>query len=164
MVLATSYVALDRSGPTFTAANCPFCQPSVLDSQTFYEEDGVMALCTYKPVVPGHCLVIPKRHVERFEQLSEEEIAKIGRVIKLVNQAAEKAYGTAAYLLLQKNGREVGQTVPHVHVHYMPRKAGDDSVIAFLWKMLIATVRKPISLDERKRAVDRMKCAIEYDL
>lgn len=86
--------------------------------QAFYKNDLVLALYSHKPIYPGHCLIIPKRHVERFEMLSEEEITEIGRVIKKVNQAVEKVFQTSSYLLLQKNGREVGQT-PHVHVHYI---------------------------------------------
>ncbi len=70
------------------AAYCAFCDSVVLEAQTFYEDDRVVALYTHKPVSPGHCLVIPKRHVERYEALSDEEILQIGRVVRKVDAAA----------------------------------------------------------------------------
>src|SRR4029078_13357621 len=104
---------------------CPFCDSKVIEYQKFYEDDLVIALYTHRPIFPGHSLIIPKRHVERFEMLNDQEITRISQVIKKVDKAAQKVFGTSAYLLLQKNGREVGQTVPHVHFHYIPRKTGD---------------------------------------
>lgn len=140
---------------------CAFCDPTVLNNQKFYEDDLVLALYTHKPIFPGHCLIIPKRHVERFEMLTDEEITQIGRVIKKVNQAVMKVYETSSYLLLQKNGLEVGQSVPHVHFHYVPRKTGDDSIIQFIIKMFIANVKKPISQDEMHENVEKLRQAIE---
>lgn len=140
---------------------CAFCDPTVLNNQKFYEDDLVLALYTHKPILPGHCLVISKRHVERFEMLTDDEITQIGRVIKKVNQAVEKVFETSSYLLLQKNGLEVGQSVPHVHFHYIPRKKGDDSIIQFLAKMYITNLQKPLSAAEMQGVVGNMKKAMQ---
>jgi histidine triad (HIT) family protein len=140
---------------------CAFCDPSVLNNQKFYEDDLVLALYTHKPILPGHCLIVSKRHVERFEMLTDAEMTQIGRVIKKVNQAVEKVFETSSYLLLQKNGLEVGQSVPHVHFHYVPRKAGDDSTIQFVVKMYIANAKQPISQDEMHEIVEKLRQAIE---
>jgi histidine triad (HIT) family protein len=136
---------------------CAFCNPNILKQQTFYEDELVLALYTHKPIVPGHCLVIPKRHVERFEQLTDEEITQMGRVIKKVNTAVVKVFDTSAYLLLQKNGPEAGQTVPHVHFHYIPRKAGDNSSLKFLVQMYIANAKGPISSEKMQEIVAELK-------
>lgn len=141
--------------------DCPFCDPKILDDQKFYEDELVVALYTHKPIFPGHVLIIPKNHAERFEMLSEAEITQIGRVIKKVNKAVEKVFGTSSYLLLQKNGKEVGQSVPHVHFHYIPRQAGEDSTLYFLLKMYIANFGDPINSNEMKELVEKMKMAIE---
>lgn len=140
---------------------CAFCDPEVLNNQKFYEDDLVLALYTHKPILPGHCLIVSKRHVERFEMLTEAEITQIGRVIKKVNQAVEKVFETSSYLFLQKNGLEVGQSVPHVHFHYVPRKAGDDSMIQFIVKMYIANAKQSISQDEMHETVEKLRHAIE---
>ncbi len=140
---------------------CAFCDPTILNDQKFYEDDLVLALYTHKPILPGHCLVISKRHVERFEMLTDNEITQIGRVIKKVNQAVEKVFETSSYLLLQKNGLEVGQSVPHVHFHYIPRKKGDDSTLKFLAKMYITNLQKPLSAAEMQSVVANMREAMQ---
>lgn len=140
---------------------CPFCDQNVLNNQTFYEDDLVLALYTHKPIFPGHCLIIPKRHVERFEILTDAEISQIGKVIKKVNQAVIKVFKTSSYLLLQKNGLEVGQSVPHVHFHYIPRKAGDDSIIQFMINMYIANFKHPLSQDDMHETVEKLRQAID---
>lgn len=149
--------------PTRTMLNedyCAFCDPKVLSYQKFYEDELVIALYTHKPILPGHSLIIPKRHVERFEGLSDEEITQIGRVIKKVNKAAEEVFETSPYLILQKNGKEAGQTVPHVHFHYVPRRVGDDSTLMFLIKMYTANLGSPISHSEMQEIAGKMRIAI----
>lgn len=139
---------------------CAFCDADVLERQTFYEDDLVRALYTHKPIYPGHCLIIPIRHVERFEMLTDEEITAMGRAIKKVNRAVEEVFHTSAYLLLQKNGAEVGQTVPHVHFHYIPRQAGDDSTLAFLFHMFWTNAKDPIPESEMQQVVTQLKNAL----
>lgn len=139
------------------SAYCPFCDSKVLERQQFYEDDYVIAMTTHKPIFPGHCLVIPKRHVTRFESLSEEEISHIGEAVKKVNLAAAHAYEISSYFILQKNGVEVGQSVPHLHFHYIPRKEGDGSTLRFIYRMFIANIGKPVSFEQNRRAVEKMK-------
>lgn len=139
---------------------CAFCDPKVIEAQKFYEDDTIIALYTHKPVMPGHCLIIPKRHVERFEQITDQESAFISRAIKKIDQAAVKVFIVSSYLLLQKNGAEAGQTVPHVHFHYLPKKAGDDSSLKFLLKMYIANLKKPIGSSEMREVCEKMKEAM----
>jgi diadenosine tetraphosphate (Ap4A) HIT family hydrolase len=67
---------------TLFASYCPFCDPAVIERQAFYEDDLVIVLYNYKPIFPGHSLIIPKRHIENFAHLTEEEITQIGRAIK----------------------------------------------------------------------------------
>lgn len=140
--------------------SCAFCDPAILNAQKFYEDELVLALYTHKPVLPGHCLVIPKQHAERFEELSEAEIARIGIVLQKVDRAVKQVFGTSAYLLLQKNGREVGQTVPHVHFHYIPRQEGDTSTLSFLIQMYIANIKGPISSEEMEAATAKLRLAL----
>lgn len=142
---------------------CAFCDTKVLDYQKFYEDDLVVALYTHKPILEGHCLIVPKRHAERFEMLSDEEMMQVGRVIRKVDLAASKVFNTSSYLLLQKNGAEVGQTVPHVHFHYVPRQAGDDSTLKFIAKMFIVNALSPIPSSEMEEIVARMKVAMNDD-
>lgn len=137
--------------------SCAFCDPDILQRQTFYEDELVLGLYTHKPIVEGHCLIIPKRHVERFEDLTAQEITQIGEGIQKVDKAAQKIWQREAYLLLQKNGKEVGQTVFHVHFHYIPRKKGENSTLKFLFKMFWANLFSPISSSEMETRVKYLK-------
>jgi len=139
---------------------CAFCDEKVLKAQKFYEDDLIAVLYTHKPIFPGHCLIIPKRHIQRFEELSDEEILQIGRAIKKVNLAVQKVFKTSAYLLLQKNGYEVGQSIFHVHFHYVPRKAKDASEIKFIIKMYLADIKRPMSQAKTQKIVEKMRRAI----
>lgn len=151
-------VGLDYfTSPKKLAASCAFCTQTIVDAQKFYEDDLVLALYTHKPLFPGHCLIIPKRHVERFEMLSDAEAAQMMHVIKRINTAVTQVFGTSAYLLLQKNGYEVGQTVPHVHFHYIPRLEGDSSQLKFFIRMIWINANKPISSSEMQETVARLK-------
>lgn len=128
--------------------SCAFCNPSVISSQLLYEGTFTYALYTHRPIVPGHCLILPKRHVERFENLSDEECLELTQVIKKIHQAVSHAYQTSGYLLVEKNGPEAFQSVPHVHFHYIPRKKEDSSSLLLLFKTLFSAIKNPISPTE----------------
>ena len=131
------YMRMQQKATTQPIA-CAFCDPQIVNRQKFYEDDQVVALCTHKPIVPSHFLIIPKRHIERLEMLSEEETLALHRVMDLVNRASTEVFQTSSYLVHQKNGLEVGQSVPHVHFHLIAKPTGDDSALKFLAKMLMA--------------------------
>jgi len=138
---------------------CPFCNPQVLEAQSFYEDELVWALYTHEPILPGHCLIIPKRHIERFEMLTEEESLQIYRTIQKVDRAVTYVYGTCSYLLLQKNGAEVGQSVPHMHVHYIPRQKGDGSIMKFIMRMFQSKMHI-LPAEEMKKNVEKLQEAL----
>jgi diadenosine tetraphosphate (Ap4A) HIT family hydrolase len=147
--------------PSYTKENCPFCDQEVIGRQRIFEDPLSIALCTHKPVTPGHVLIIPRRYVERFDQLTEEEILSIGRTIQKIHQASIKAFNTSAYLLVQKNGRSVGQDVSHLHVHYIPRPAGDESQFSFFWKVFTRSFQSPEPQENLNETIRKMKEASE---
>lgn len=126
---------------------CPFCNPKVINYQKYYEDEDVLGLCTHKPLFKGHCLILPKRHVERFEDLNEKELNKIFSVIKKTHFAVQKVIDVNSYIILQKNGKDVGQTVPHLHFHYIPNKKSGSS-FSFLFKFVIYPFMSKINKDE----------------
>lgn len=145
---------------TLLGHTCPFCDVKILEYQQFYENDFVVALVTHKPIQPGHVLIIPKRHVEHFEMLADQEIVNIYHTIQKVHRAVSQVFGTSSYLLLQKNGIEVGQSVPHVHFHYIPRATGESSILTFLFNFYISNIKSPIHENEMKITVDQLKIAM----
>jgi len=102
------------------AGACPFCNPGVISDQKVYENNLFYVLVDYAPVTEGHFLVIPKRHVVKAHELSQEEWQGLSNTIPKVVTIFQKALNTDQYIMLEKNGRFAGQMVPHVHFHLIP--------------------------------------------
>lgn len=104
--------------------SCPFCAvegsreilASSASSVAFY--DGF-------PVSPGHALIVPRRHVASFFDLTEEERADLFRVADEVRQIVDERYHPDGYNLGVNVGEAAGQSIFHVHLHLIPRYAGD---------------------------------------
>ncbi len=97
-----------------------------------FESGHVLAFLDVRPLSDGHTLVLPQRTVARFEDLSPDEAAEIGRALHAVARKVIAATGATAYNILQNNGVEASQEVPHVHFHIVPRRKGDG--LGFRWK------------------------------
>ena len=145
-----------------TLALCPFCDPDILSTQTFYEESLVRAFYTHRPIVPAHFLIIPKRHIESFEELSSEELLQVQKVIDKVHHMSQKVYLTSAYLIHQKNGEEVGQSVPHLHFHYIGKQKGDSSSIKFTYNMILSQIMPALNKKELIKTTELLKNAMSH--
>ncbi|XP_006630724.3 bis(5'-adenosyl)-triphosphatase isoform X1 [Lepisosteus oculatus] len=102
-----------------------FGQHVVKASVVFLQSELSFALVNRKPVVPGHVLICPLRPVERFRDLHPEEVADLFRMTQRVANVVEKHFQGTSLTISIQDGPEAGQTVKHVHVHILPRKAGD---------------------------------------
>ncbi|XP_068749442.1 bis(5'-adenosyl)-triphosphatase-like [Montipora capricornis] len=96
-------------------------EPSVI----FFRSKLSFAFVNIKPVLPGHVLVSPVRIVERFCELTEEEVADLFTSTQKIARVIEKAYDATSLSIAIQDGPDAGQTVEHVHVHVLPRKRGD---------------------------------------
>ena len=102
---------------------CAFC---VLPWQRVIDEIGsAIAIRDAYPVSPGHTLLIPKRHVGSFFDLSETERCDILNLLDRAKVMVDKELQPQGYNIGINDGPCAGQTVPHLHVHLMPRYAGD---------------------------------------
>lgn len=108
-----------------------------------FENEHVLAFLDINPLAEGHTLVVPKRQVQRLDQLAPDEAAELGRVLGAIAQRVLAATGTADYNILQNNGSAAGQEVPHVHFHIIPRRSGDG--LGYRWN---ARAAKPDVLAE----------------
>src|SRR5438477_12321495 len=101
-------------------SSCPFCDPQVIQRQLVYEESGFWVLLDHHPATAGHLLVIPKNHVEKAHELSKQQFHDLSDVIRACVKAFETVLDTDQYFILEKNGPDAFQTVPHVHFHLVP--------------------------------------------
>ncbi|XP_077058784.1 bis(5'-adenosyl)-triphosphatase isoform X2 [Siphateles boraxobius] len=106
-------------------ATLRFGQHIIKSSAVFLKTELSFALVNRKPVVPGHVLVCPLRVVERFRDLRPEEVADLFMTTQRVADGIEKHFQASSLTIAMQDGPEAGQTVKHVHVHVLPRKAGD---------------------------------------
>ncbi|XP_020346991.1 bis(5'-adenosyl)-triphosphatase [Oncorhynchus tshawytscha] len=102
-----------------------FGQHVIKASAVFLQTELSFALVNRKPVVPGHVLVCPLRPVERFRDLHPDEVADLFTTTQRVAGLVEKHFHASSLTIAIQDGPEAGQTVKHVHVHVLPRKAGD---------------------------------------
>lgn len=102
---------------------CPFC--GIADERVAFRTTQSLALWDGFPVTEGHLLVIPKRHVPVWHQLSSSEVADLAKAIEEAQKLLRRRYGVDAFNVGFNEGAAAGQTVPHFHVHVIPRRPGD---------------------------------------
>lgn len=106
---------------------CIFCKiiNGEIPCHKVYEDDIVFAFLDIKPLNPGHTLVVPKKHYENLEEISEEELTALILAIKKIGRMIKEKLGVAGYNVSENNGQVAGQEVPHLHFHIIPRHEGD---------------------------------------
>ena len=78
-----------------------------------------------KPVVPGHLLVIPKAVVPRMQGLNVDQVQDLFLTVQTAQKLIESFFYVSSSTISIQDGPEAGQTVAHLHVHILPRRAGD---------------------------------------
>lgn len=100
--------------------NCPFCQESVINLQSVHRSQKIIAFYALTPTEKGNLLIVPERHVTRFELLNNEEIIEIRNLIQDSAKAFKQLWNIEDYLIIQKNGFGAGQSEAHIHFHIIP--------------------------------------------
>ncbi|HNV85733.1 MAG TPA: histidine triad nucleotide-binding protein [Candidatus Omnitrophota bacterium] len=102
--------------------DCLFCKivrgeiPAMLE----YEDEEVLAFQDIHPQAPLHILVVPKKHIERVADMTEEDIPVAGRLVFAAKKIAEKKHMTEkGFRLVFNSGVEAGQSVFHIHLHLL---------------------------------------------
>jgi diadenosine tetraphosphate (Ap4A) HIT family hydrolase len=104
-------------------SHCPFC--TVPRDRVVFESEFGLVIRDAFPVSPGHALVIPKRHVASFFDCTETEQAALLKLLNLARMDIEREFQASGYNVGINDGSAAGQTVMHLHVHLIPRYAGD---------------------------------------
>jgi diadenosine tetraphosphate (Ap4A) HIT family hydrolase len=105
------------------ARPCPFCAPD--PERVFLEGELVLALWDAFPVTDGHALIIPRRHVGSWFDATEEERGELLRAVHAVRKEIEATRSPDGYNVGMNLGAAAGQTIDHLHLHVIPRFAGD---------------------------------------
>lgn len=119
--------------------DCIFCEIAKgnIPAATIYEDEEFKVIMDRFPSGKGHALILTKQH---YLDWFEIDPVVYGRMFQLANQlgpAFEQALDCEGINILQNNGRLAGQTVDHIHLHIIPRYAGDG--LSFAWKTQTVT-------------------------
>jgi bis(5'-adenosyl)-triphosphatase len=137
LTTSTSTSATTTTTTTTTNDDMRFGKFLIPSRHIFYRTPLSAAFVNLRPIVPGHVLVMPKRIVTTMEELSEDEYIDMWKSVRQVQTALRQHFTmdndkntgaadtTLAFNVAVQDGRAAGQSVPHVHVHILPRTAGD---------------------------------------
>lgn len=115
---------------------CIFCKivAGAIPSFKLYEDADTLAFMDINPVHDGHCLVIPKAHHATVFELPDAAFAAAGRTTIKVAKAVNATLKPDGLNLIQSNGPGTAQSVPHFHLHILPRWMNDGLVINWIPK------------------------------
>lgn len=113
-------------------ADCIFCRIATgdLNAAIVFEDDSSLAFLDHRPLFPGHCLLVPKQHVETLADLPAKLVGPYFENAQLLSRAVESALNAQGTFVAMNN--RVSQSVPHLHVHIVPRSKGD-GLKGFFW-------------------------------
>lgn len=115
------------------------------------------AFPTNIPIVPGHVLICPIRHVGSFDELAEEELMAMMELRGRLKVAMQKAFGATGFNYAVNEGAVAGQSVPHLHLHMLPRKDGDTGITKYEPRdFLYRPGSREVSPEEELSAVSRL--------
>lgn len=105
-------------------SDCPFCNPSS-NKELILESAQAYSIFDKYPVNPGHALIIPKRHISDYFELSFKEQSSCIFMLNEVKKEIYKRFKPNGFNVGVNIGEIAGQTVSHVHIHLIPRYSGD---------------------------------------
>lgn len=112
--------------------DCLFCEiiSGEVKAAIVFEDDISMAFLDHRPLFPGHCLLVPKKHYETLSDLPKELVGPFFQNAQLLARAVEAALAAEGSFVAMNN--RVSQSVPHLHVHVVPRRR-KDGLKGFFW-------------------------------
>ena len=112
--------------------SCLFCQivSGEIPAVVVYEDKNTVAFLDHRPLFPGHTLLAPREHVETLGDLPATQVGPLFKNAQLLSRAIETAMEAEGTFVAMNN--RVSQSVPHLHVHIVPRRR-KDGLKGFFW-------------------------------
>ena len=131
---------------------CAFCaiRDGRLPSIAVAEDERAFAVLDINPINDGHTLVIPRIHAPTIFEIAEEDIVATIRLARRVAAGIRNSLRPDGLTLLQNNGKAAFQSVPHFHLHLIPRWEGDGK--GFTWDLVPGTPNRIREMADRIRA------------
>ena len=112
--------------------SCLFCGivSKEVDASIVFEDDISLVFLDHRPLFPGHCLLVPRNHFETLTDLPTDLVGPLFTNVQLLTRAVELALEAEGSFVAMNN--RVSQSVPHLHVHIVPRRK-KDGLKGFFW-------------------------------
>lgn len=113
-------------------ASCVFCAIArgATPAHVVLDEPHAIAFLDHRPLFPGHCLLVPREHIEVLTEVPPELVGPLFTSAQRLARAVEAALGADGTFVAMNN--RVSQSVPHLHVHVVPRRR-KDGLKGFFW-------------------------------
>lgn len=136
-------------------SDCVFCRlrDGQIPSVKVYEDERTLAFMDINPLSPGHCLVIPRAHAATLFDAEPTDLQAAITTAQKVARALREALAPDGLNMVQANGAAAFQSVPHFHLHLIPRWADDGK--GFDWKLVPGDRDQITKTGERMRALLR---------
>lgn len=144
--------------------NCPFCKSDV-NEIAFAESQDFLAIYNVAPILPGHSLIIPKFHVHSIKDLDDSELSLMMTFARDAERILSRTFETNSFNWTIQQGEDAGQTVPHLHLHLIPRRLKDlphpgdwyPRLNGAKVEVIDSETRQKLTPDEMKQIVSRIK-------
>lgn len=106
------------------AKDCLFCKiiEKKIPAKIIAEDDNVIVIQDIVPKAPTHYLIIPKKHIENVRMLEETDAYIVSSMMLMAKKLSNMVSGNGSFRIIINNGAEVGQTVFHLHLHFLAGK------------------------------------------
>ena len=149
---------------------CPFCSDQI-KKQVFLECDDMLAIYNISPILPGHSLIIPKKHFETINDFTESELTVFFNFARKATQLLCLAFGSEGFDWSLQESEAAGQSIPHLHLHIIPRKKNDLNNPGDWFQMLEknryqaldSKNRKPVSSTEIESVIRHIRSFLLHD-
>jgi histidine triad (HIT) family protein len=121
-----------RETPSAGPRPCLFCDITrgTVESPIVFEDEVALAFLDHRPLFPGHCLLVPREHYGTIAELPASRVGPLFAAVRLLAAAVERAFEADGSFVALNN--RVSQSVPHLHVHVVPRRF-KDGLRGFFW-------------------------------
>ena len=134
---------------------CRFCavEGGTAPAHIVAEGEATLAFLDHRPVFPGHTLLVPRRHIETLVDLPDDLIGPVFTDARRIAAAMEDGFGAHGTFVAMNN--RISQSVPHLHVHIVPRHR-KDGLRGFFWPRT-----RYASDEEAAEVAERVRAAID---
>jgi len=136
---------------------CAFCDiiQGAVSAEIVFEDDATIAFLDNRPLFPGHVLLVPREHLETMADLSDNLVGPLFANARRIARVLESALGAEGSFVAVNN--RVSQSVPHIHVHIVPRRKGD-GLKGFFWP------RHRYLAEEMARVAEQLRAALRESI